>query len=186
MTEKSEIIEAGTSSGKTREDGAELYYSTAFEKMTRGDHNDLIGLVAYARYKQMVRDEVLQGQRAAGTPKNPSDQVVDFYRSAARQELQSFAASAIDEATEEIQNSAMLDRIETATSEIQRHISDSTGTLRAVWTNFLGWAVTLGITLLVLLISQQPSLSQIFDRGESPNESPQSSMTAPPETTPTE
>ncbi|WP_185804837.1 hypothetical protein [Pontivivens nitratireducens] len=174
MIEKYELseAEANPSTDKTGEGGDELYYSTAFEKMTKSDHNDLIGLVAYARYKQMVRDEVLQGQRAAGTPKNPSDQVVDFYRSAARQELQSFAASAIDEATEEIQHSALLDRIETATSEIQRHISDSTGTLRAVWTNFLGWAVTLVITLLVLLISQQPSLPQIFGRSEALQEGP--------------
>ncbi|CUH68715.1 hypothetical protein TG4357_03754 [Thalassovita gelatinovora] len=137
-------------------------YSTAFDKMTKGDHNDLIGLVAYARYKQMVRDEVLQGQRTAGTPKNPSDQVVEFYRNAARQELQTFAANAIDEAAEEIQQSALLDRINSATSEIQRHISDSTGALRAITTNVIAWAFTLLITLLAFLLLQQPELFERF------------------------
>jgi len=131
-------------------------YSTAFERMTKADHNDLIGLVAYARYKQMVRDEVLQGQRTAGTPKNPSNQVVEFYRNAARQELQTFAAYAIDEATDEIQQSAVLDRFDRATSEIQRHISQSTGSLRAIVTNVIAWVFTLFITLLAFLTLQQP------------------------------
>lgn len=137
-------------------------YSTAFDGMTRGDHNDLIGLVAYARYKQMVRDEVIQGQRTAGTPKNPSDQVVEFYRNAARQELQNFAANAIDEATLEIQNSAILDRLNMATSDISRHISDSTGTLRAIVTNVIAWSFTLLITLAVYLLSLQPDLLPPF------------------------
>lgn len=140
-------------------------YSTAFERMTRGDHNDLIGLVAYARYKQMVRDEVLQGQRTAGTPKNPSDQVVEFYRTAARQELQTFAAYAIDEAAGEIQQSAVLDRVDRATSEIQRHISQSTGSLRAITINVIAWAFTLFITLLAFLALQQPGLFEHVREG---------------------
>lgn len=133
------------------------HYSTAFEKMTKNDHNDLVGLVAYARYKQMVRDEVLQGQRIAGTPKNPSEQVVEFYRNAARQELQNFAAYAIDEAAQEIQQSAILDRVDRATSEIQAHISNSTGSLRAIVTNVIAWVFTLFISLLALIALQQPA-----------------------------
>lgn len=140
-------------------------YSTAFERMTKGDHNDLIGLVAYARYKQMVRDEVLQGQRTAGTPKNPSDQVVEFYRNAARQELQTFAAYAIDEATEEIQRSAILDRFDRATSEIKQHISQSTGPLRAIVTNVIAWAFTLIITVLAFWALQQPRIFEMLPDG---------------------
>ncbi|WP_143155518.1 hypothetical protein [Loktanella atrilutea] len=129
-------------------------YSTAFDKMTEGDADDPIGLMAYALYKKMIKEDVLEGSRISGVPKDPSPDKVRFYREAAAQRLENFASISIDEARAEIQESAVLNTLEARTSEIKQHISGSTGPIRAIVTNVVAWAFTLIITLIVLLITQ--------------------------------
>lgn len=128
--------------------------------MTRDNPDDVIGLVAYALYKKMIREDVIEGVRIAGKAKNPSDATVEFYRNSAQQVLQTFAANAIDEAAPEIQQSALLDRVETMGSELQQHITKSTGTGRAIWTNIVGWAVTIAFTVLALIAVRLPDVAE--------------------------
>lgn len=138
-------------------------YSTAFDRMTQGNPKDILGLVAYALYKRMIRDEVLEGVRSSGKIKNPSDTTVEFFRDAAFQELQNFAANAIDEATPELQNSAYLERVEIMGANLERHISNSTSAGRAIWTNMAGWVITIGFTILAILILRFPDLNSAID-----------------------
>lgn len=132
--------------------------------MTGDNPEDIVGLLAYALFKKTVREEVRDGQRAAGAPKNPTPGTVKLYRDAAEQQLQTFAAGAIDEATPEVRQSAMLDRLETMGSELQRHVTAATGTGRAIWTNFLGWALTLAFSVLILVSLRIPEVAEFLSR----------------------
>lgn len=145
------------------EKAEEFPYSTAFDRMTWGNPDDVVGLVAYALYKKMIREEVLEGIRPAGKAKNPSKATVEFYRSAAQQVLQTFAANAIDEAIPEIQQSALFDRFETMGADLRRHISDSTSPGRAIWTSIVGWIITIALTFLAILILRFPDLTSVLD-----------------------
>lgn len=142
----------------------ERAYSTALDKIAGSNPDDIVGLVAYTLYKQNVREETIQGARNISTLNNPTDYQVAFYRRAAEQVVATYAAHAIDEARAEIQRSALLDRFEASEAEIMQHVTNSTGTLRSVWTNFLGWCVTIVITLVVFLLGLLPGMEDRLEK----------------------
>ena len=120
--------------------------------------------MAYARYKQMIRDHVRQGLMASGAVKNPSDEQIIFFRESAASELARFAAQAIDEAREEIQNSATLQELKNTKEEIKNEISYATGFGRSIATNFIGWLVTVFVMVLVYFGLSTPAIPDLINK----------------------
>ncbi len=140
---------------------AQRSYSRAFENLV-AEPNDVVGLLAYALYKQHVREEFSQGIHTEGRLRNPTQTTIDMFRSSAESRLNQFAADAIDEARDEIQQSAILNTLESSVSEISQHISRSTGSVRAIWTNFIAWLLTIAVTVLLLLFFAVTGAQQLM------------------------
>ena len=71
-------------------------HSRAFEALTEGDYDDVVGLLAYALYKKAIWEAVANGTRPTPGPnRNPQTTEVQAYRSAAERRLQKFAAQAV-------------------------------------------------------------------------------------------
>ncbi|MGK2910326.1 MAG: hypothetical protein ACSLE1_11100 [Sphingobium sp.] len=137
-------------------------YSRAFENFVAsdGDDEDVVGLVAYALFKQAVREEAAAGTAHAGDTRNPPATTVKTYRAAAEQILTEVIGRAIDEATPEIQQSAVLAAIDNATVKIEAHVTQRTGFGSALLTNIIAWIITLAIASLILILATRPSLEQ--------------------------
>jgi hypothetical protein len=116
--------------------------------------------VAYALFKQAIREEAVSGAPAATETRNPSATTIKTYRAAAEQLLTSVVGRAIDEATPEIQRSAILTAIEGAQAQLEAHVTKRTGFGSALSTNLVAWILTLAIASLILFLAARPSVEQ--------------------------
>ena len=82
------------------------------------------------------------------------------YRAAAEQLLTDVVGRAIDEATPEIQRSAILTAVEGASAHIEAHITDRTSFGSALLTNLIAWILTLAIAALILFLAARPGVEQ--------------------------
>lgn len=141
---------------------ADRVYSRAFENFvaSEGGEEDVVGLVAYALFKQAVREEAAVGAVVGGDARNPSATTVRTYRAAAEQLLTGIVDRALDAATPDIQQSAVLSAIEGATGQIKAHVTDRTGFGSALFTNLVAWILTLAIAALILILAARPSIEQ--------------------------
>lgn len=144
--------------------GEERKHSMALTWFAGEDSRNLVGLVAYALYKQNLREEIKSGARNPNALNIPTGPQLDFFKSAAEQRLAEFASQAIDEARLEIQESAVLEQIKTGQAELEQHITDSTGFGRAIVTNVAGWLITIGISVLVFLFTLLPGINERIER----------------------
>jgi len=137
-------------------------HSRAFENFveTGSDERDVVGLIAYALYKQGIREEAISGTAAPGAQRNPPTTTVTTYRAAATQLLTEIVQRAIDETTPEIQRSAVLNAVETAKAEIKGHVTGRTNFGPALLTNIIAWIVTLAIAVLILRLAGSPGVDQ--------------------------
>lgn len=137
-------------------------YSRAFENfvVTEGDEEDVVGLVAYALFKQAIREEAATGSLPAGDARNPSATTVKTYRAAAEQLLTGIVDRALDAATPDLQQSALLTAIEGATGQIKSHVTERTGFGSALLTNLIAWVVTIAIATFILILAARPSVEQ--------------------------
>lgn len=142
-------------------------YSLAFEKFvdSRDGENDVVGLLAYALFKQSVRETARAGTAAPGDRRDPSPTTVDAYRGAASQLLTGVIDRAIEEATPEIQQSATLAAISTAGSEIKSHVTQRTSFGSALLTNIIAWLVTLAIAALVVITYSRDGVEETIAGG---------------------
>jgi hypothetical protein len=140
--------------GKKR--GADKAYSRAFDNIVQ-DEDDVVGLLAYALYKRAIREDAQTGQHSSGDTRNPSRTVVETYRQAAERTLSEVIGAALDGARPELQSSAALDAIESARATLSEHVTRRTGFSHAIITNVLAWALTLVLTVLILLAFNRPS-----------------------------
>lgn len=103
-------------------EGEPQTYNTVYERLVQRD-DDLVGLIAYALYKQNKRDWLVQHRERRG--KNPTDTelnaylsaqqldgTIRMYRERAEAVLNEFGEQIIERATPEIQQSAITDKIE--------------------------------------------------------------------------
>lgn len=146
-------------------------FSRAFENFVH-ESNDIVGLLAYARFKQTIRDECMQGNYVTGNLRNPPASTVDVFRSAAERDLSEFASSAIDDARSEIQQSATLNAITSTESSLIELITQRTGRLSSIVTNIVAWLVTLGISALILIVYALPNWQQTLVKAVSEAASP--------------
>ena len=126
-------------------------YSRAYENMVTQGPDDIVGLLAYALFKQNIAEDAGQGIKGEGHRRNPTKVTVALFRSAAEAKLNEFAAKSIDEAKSEIQASAYKSSLEEGMESLSREIVRNAGTGRAILTNLIAWLVTLAITVLVAL-----------------------------------
>lgn len=144
-------------------------HSRAFEALVQGA-DDVVGLLAYATYKQSVREAVLAGQAVTNrASRNLPPAMVGALRSSAEQMLTKIVSDGITQATPDIQNTAtiatlnsnraeVLNALQGERQRIESHVTTRTGFLSSFLTNLMAWAVTLVIAVAILYLANRPSV----------------------------
>ncbi len=137
----------------------ERSYSRAFDNIVQRP-NDTVGLLAYALFKQGVREEAAAGRRVDGGSRNPPETAVRVYRDAARRILEEFASNAIAEATPEGSHSSILAAVMSVEAGVKSHIDQKTNWKNAIGMNLIAWVITIAVTALILVLYALPSMQQ--------------------------
>lgn len=132
-------------------------YSRAFETFVEDPH-DLIGLIAYALYKQAVR-EAMRANRPVLPPghRHPTATELAAYRGDAEQRLQTFGASLVEEATPDIMEQGAARAIRAASADIVATVNRRTSFGAALLVNLTAWVITLAVTALLVLTIYLPN-----------------------------
>lgn len=70
-------------------------YSCAFEKLVIDGEGDVVGLLAYALFKQSVREAAMAGEVLPAAQRNPTATSIKAHRDAAEKLLKGDAVSAL-------------------------------------------------------------------------------------------
>lgn len=150
-------------------------HSRAFETLVQGA-DDIVGLIAYAKYKESVREGALQGNIPEPAARNLTPVMVNVLRSAAEQMIAQVVGEGIAAATPEIQQTAAVNAVDSSKQELsaavdkcrsdtlreireervnlERHVTKRTGFWGQFGTNLAAWIVSLAIVVLVILSRQ--------------------------------
>lgn len=166
-------------------------YSRAFEALVR-DADDVIGLLAYATYKQSIREAALAGQAVADrSSRDLTPALVGALRMAAEQTITEIVNNGIVQATPDIQNTAtiatlnghrteVLSALQGERQRIEAHVNSRTGFLPAFLTNLAAWVVTLVIAVAILYLASRPSVeSTLSNSMERPSAKPTPANASP-------
>jgi hypothetical protein len=107
-------------------------YSEIYEKLVKNDDQDLVGMVAYALYKQSKREWLMQYEQSHGATPSPEEERVfvsaytrhelDRLREQAKSMLSAYANYVIDQAAPEIRERAqeeyLINRVDTTLGRI--------------------------------------------------------------------
>lgn len=173
-------------------------YSRAFEALVQSP-DDVVGLLAYATYKQSIRENALAGQAVSDrSSRDLAPALVGALRLAAEQTITEIVNSGITQATPDIQNTAtiatlnghrteVLSALQTERQRIESHITSRTGFLSAFLTNLTAWAATLVVAVAILYLASRPSVeSTLSSSMEKPPVKPAPANPPPtPQATPT-
>lgn len=145
-------------------------YSRAFEILVEKP-NDIVGLLAYAKFKEHVREAAL-----AGTPPDQIDRtltpaIISAFRLAAEQMITEMLNEGIEAAAPDIQQSAtmaaleanhreVISVIERERAHIEGHVTAKTGFVGAFLTNLLAWGASLIIVVIILYIADRKGVEQ--------------------------
>lgn len=146
-------------------------YSRAFDNIVQGP-NDVVGLLAYALFKEAIREEMQQGGQANNAARNPTPATVIVYRGAAEQRIAEVIQNGISQATPDIQAAAvgtavqgvetsLASKIDGLATRLEAHVTGRTGFWAAIGTNLIAWIVTLAITVIVLVLANRGSVEDI-------------------------
>lgn|GEM_PF-4380720 len=120
--------------------------------------DDLVGLLSYALYKQTIREAVSRGQavlpRASRQPA-PTERAA--YRGDAERRLELFSASATVAAAPGIIANGLGASIGLAKTEVIQAIHRRTSFATAIGANLAAWAITLAVTVLLLVTVYLPN-----------------------------
>lgn len=111
-------------------------------------------------FKKAIREDSRSGIAPASDKRNPSETTTKTYRAAAEQLLTEVVGRAIDEATPEIQQSAVLTAVESSQSKIEAHITKRTDFVSALLANVVAWMITLALAAIILFLAARPSVEQ--------------------------
>jgi hypothetical protein len=142
-------------------------HSKAFENLVN-DPEDIVGLLAYAKFKQSVHEAACNGNIMDRPSRNLTPAMVDVLRSAAEQLIGQVVEDGIQAAAPEIEKSALKTAMEAqftdmgATIKSERanvtdHIDRRTSFLNAFLTNIAAWAVTLLVAVVIVYLFNRPS-----------------------------
>ena len=140
---------------------SEETYSRAFENIVENS-GDVIGLLAYAMFKETVRQDAGRGVLQDGKSRNPAPGTVDAFRSAAEQRLSEIIRQAIEEATPDIERNATVLAVSSAESEIKAHVDRRTSFKTALGSNLVAWLLTLALAAIIIFVSDRKSLDSII------------------------
>ncbi|WP_349601241.1 hypothetical protein [Azospirillum argentinense] len=131
-------------------------FSKAFDNMVQGS-DDTVGLLAYALFKQAIREDAARGVRTNGATRDPTATMVEVFRSSAKRRLEEFANKAIVEATPDLQQSgfsnavtALTQNLDAVQANLMTHVEQRTNWKSAIGTNLVAWVITLAVTVLIL------------------------------------
>jgi hypothetical protein len=125
--------------------------------------------VAYALFKKAIREEARSGIAQSGDKRNPSQTTIRTYRAAAEQLLTDVVGRAIDEATPEIQQSAVLKAIESSQAKVEAHITKRTNFGSSLTANFVAWLISLAVAAMILFVAARPSVEETIADVAQPN-----------------
>ena len=132
-------------------------YSRAFETFVEGS-GDLVGLIAYALYKQNLREVAAAGRQVPpAIERRPTQTESSAYRGDAERLLQTFAAQAVKEATPGIVAEGVGSAVGAARGDLEKLIRQRTSIGAAIWTNLVAWVITLAITVLIVTAFYLPN-----------------------------
>jgi len=162
-------------------------YSKAFETFVKPeaeDKDDVIGLLAYALYKQSIREDAIAGNAIPHTQRVPSETTVQAYRGAARQLITGVIDEAIEVSAPDIQDSALRDAVLTAEESIKAHVDRRTSWKAAVVTNLGAWLISLAIAFLILVLTRAPELTKFLADTVAPEQKTEQPQQLPAPRTP--
>lgn len=145
-------------------------HSRAFENLVRGT-DDIVGLLAYAKFKQSVHEAALAGNHIGRESRQVTPAMVDVLRSASEQILTRVVDEGLEAAAPDIERSALraameahfvegLAAIRTERSALISHIDRRTSFWSSFFTNLAAWAVTLVIAVAIIYLFNQPSVEE--------------------------
>ncbi len=124
-------------------------YSQAFEKLVQSE-NDITGLLAYALYKQAIREAARQGRVVHSSgQRSPVATEIAAFRGAADSKLSIFAASILDESRATIINTAIRADIGAMEGRLLTALRNATSWRNAIVINLLAWLLSIAITFLI-------------------------------------
>ena len=148
--------------------GAE--FSRAFDLLVT-DPDDVVGLLAYARYKQSIREAAQRGVATDSAARNLPPATINAFRSSAERLITQIVEESIENATPGILNSELTSRIAEVQGDLQSrisgtetkiisHVNGRTSFFSAFWPSLSAWFVTLLIAVSILFVSNKPSLDK--------------------------
>lgn len=161
-------------------------FSKAFENMVQGA-DDTVGLLAYALFKQAIREDAARGISTSGAIRDPSPTTVEVFRNSARRRLEEFAGKAIQEATPDLQQSGVSNAIstlslnlDTVQANLMAHMDRRTNWAGAILTNLAAWVITLAVTVLIVTAFYLPNWQAGMVDAVKRAITPPASQTGPP------
>lgn len=126
-------------------------YSRAFEAFVP-DGNDIVGLLGYALYKAHIREALAMGRPVNhGADRIPTDSEVRAFRGEAERRLSAFAESVIEQATPDIERTALVAAVDASRATIIAELGRRTSYRTAITANVIGWLVSIAITTLIVI-----------------------------------
>lgn len=155
---------------------AHVRHSMAFENLVR-DPDDVVGLLAYAKFKQSVHEAAVAGNYMDRAARQVTPAMVGVLRSASEQMITQIVEVGLQAAAPDIENSALRTAMEAKFAEtaalvktergaITTHIDRRTSLWIAFFTNLAAWAVTLIVAIAIIRLFNGPSLEESILRVE--------------------
>ena len=135
-------------------------HSRAFENLVTLGDGDIVGLLAYALFKQAIREAAIGGNAPPGGQRNPSPTTVKVHRDAAEQMLSGLVDNAIEAARPDLEASALRQAVDDSraaviatANEINAHNDQRTRFWPAVLAGMIAWVGSLILTVLIIWLS---------------------------------
>lgn len=135
-------------------------HSRAFENLVTLGDGDIVGLLAYALFKQAIRETAIDGTIPPGVERNPSPTTVKVHRDAAEQMLSGVVDNAIEAARPDLEASALRQAVDdsraavVATADaINAHTDQRTQFWPAVLVGMVAWVGSLILTVIIIWLS---------------------------------
>ncbi len=126
-------------------------HSRAFEKLVESE-DDITGLLAYALYKQAIREAARQGRVVhTSAQRSPVATEIAVFRGAADSKLYSFSTYIVDQSRAEIVNTAISADIVAMEGRLRTELRNATSWRNAIIINLLAWLLSIAITFLIVV-----------------------------------
>lgn len=141
--------------------GGTAAHSRAFENLTGGNPDDIVGLLAYAIYKRAIRENIRAGNAAApGAGRNPLTTEVEAFRSQAERALERFAEKTVEQARPGIEERAIIGDVRARADELRALIEARTTWWSAFSVNVAASFFMIVLTIVIVVSVKAPTILQ--------------------------